>query len=87
MDLLLNGKLFYLHLSPVLNFNWYTWKSTKVFCTLGCGCGAFDSNFLCAACDRHWEEHQTFFETASERTQNGLPVGESCFMIVANVHF
>ncbi len=41
----------------------------------GCKCNAFDSNFLCAACDRHWEQHDTFFETEEERKQNGLPVG------------
>lgn len=44
--------------------------------TKGCGCGLFDSNFLCAACDKHWEQHETFFETEDERRQNGLPVGE-----------
>lgn len=36
----------------------------------------FDSNFLCAACDKHWEQHETFFETEDERRQNGLPVGK-----------
>lgn len=40
-----------------------------------CGCGAFDSNFLCAACDKHWEQHETFFETNDMRKQNGLPTG------------
>ncbi len=45
--------------------------------TPGCGCGAFDSNFLCAACDKHWEEHETFFETAEMRKENGLPVGKT----------
>ncbi|XP_048204193.1 protein FAM221B [Perognathus longimembris pacificus] len=29
----------------------------------GCGCKSFESNFLCAACDRRWEDHETFFET------------------------
>ncbi|KAI0208424.1 hypothetical protein LSAT2_006907 [Lamellibrachia satsuma] len=41
----------------------------------GCKCGMFDSNFLCAACDRHWEEHETFFEDTDTRRQNGLPIG------------
>lgn len=41
----------------------------------GCSCGHFDSNFLCAACDNHWEQHDTFFETEDVRRQNGLPVG------------
>lgn len=43
----------------------------------GCGCGHFISNFLCAACDRHWEDHETFFETEDVRAANGLPVGMS----------
>ena len=42
----------------------------------GCSCGAFNSNFLCAACDRHWEEHETVFETESHRHQNKIPYGE-----------
>jgi len=41
----------------------------------GCGCGHFISNFLCAACDKHWEDHETFFETEDVRVANGLPVG------------
>ncbi|OPL07236.1 hypothetical protein AM593_04925, partial [Mytilus galloprovincialis] len=41
----------------------------------GCSCGHFDSNFLCAACDNHWERHDTFFETEDIRRQDGLPVG------------
>ncbi|XP_070542281.1 protein FAM221B-like [Ptychodera flava] len=41
-----------------------------------CGCGMFNSNFLCAACDKHWEEHETFFETEDYRHMNGLPYGE-----------
>ncbi|GMH87110.1 hypothetical protein TrVE_jg10939 [Triparma verrucosa] len=43
-------------------------------CT-ACGCGSFDSNFLCLVCDRHWEEHDTVFETGEERLDEGLPVG------------
>lgn len=43
----------------------------------GCGCSKFFSNFLCAACDRHWEEHETSFETASMRKDTGLPYGEA----------
>lgn len=45
------------------------------FCVAGCGCGHFISNFLCAACDKHWEDHETFFETEDVRVANGLPVG------------
>lgn len=42
----------------------------------GCGCGAFTSNFLCAACDQHWEQHITVFETEEDRRQNGIPYGK-----------
>jgi len=41
----------------------------------GCGCSVFDSNFLCAACDKHWEAHETCFETEQMRRENGLPYG------------
>ena len=49
----------------------------------GCGCGHFISNFLCAACDKHWEDHETFFETEDVRAQNGLPVGKSYLTVGA----
>ncbi|XP_041464442.1 protein FAM221B-like [Lytechinus variegatus] len=42
----------------------------------GCGCGAFHSNFLCAACDRHWEDHETVFETETERMKKNIPCGQ-----------
>ncbi|KAG3287508.1 hypothetical protein H1C71_011104 [Ictidomys tridecemlineatus] len=41
----------------------------------GCGCNNFESNFLCAACDRRWEEHETFFETQETRRRGGRPHG------------
>nr|XP_032634674.1 protein FAM221B [Chelonoidis abingdonii] len=41
----------------------------------GCWCVSFESNFLCAACDRRWEEHETFFETAEMRRKGGRPYG------------
>lgn len=41
-----------------------------------CTCFAFDSNFLCAACDKHWEEHETVFDDLNSRQQKGLPYGE-----------
>ncbi|KAK7116080.1 protein FAM221B-like isoform X2 [Littorina saxatilis] len=44
--------------------------------TAGCGCGHFNSDFLCAACDRHYELHETFFDTEDSRRQQGLPVGQ-----------
>ncbi|CAH8570866.1 unnamed protein product [Schistosoma bovis] len=41
-----------------------------------CNCSGFSSAFLCAACDKHWHEHQTVFETEMERKAEGRPVGE-----------
>ena len=43
----------------------------------GCGCRAFNSDFLCAACDQHWEKHETFFETEKERREKKLPYGKN----------
>ncbi|XP_074052320.1 protein FAM221B isoform X1 [Macrotis lagotis] len=42
----------------------------------GCQCNFFQSNFLCAACDRRWEEHETFFESEEKRKQRGRTTGE-----------
>uniref|UniRef100_A0A667I4I0 Family with sequence similarity 221 member B n=1 Tax=Lynx canadensis TaxID=61383 RepID=A0A667I4I0_LYNCA len=42
----------------------------------GCCCNCFESNFLCAACDRRWEEHETFFETEETRRRGGRPHGK-----------
>jgi len=42
----------------------------------GCACFVFESNFLCAACDRHLEEHGTFFDDANSRVAQGLPCGQ-----------
>ncbi|XP_068409301.1 protein FAM221B [Eschrichtius robustus] len=41
----------------------------------GCWCNCFESNFLCAACDWRWEEHETFFETEETRQRGGRPHG------------
>ncbi|XP_031233094.1 protein FAM221B [Mastomys coucha] len=41
----------------------------------GCFCPSFESNFLCAACDRRWEEHETFFETEETRRRGKKPYG------------
>ena len=42
----------------------------------------FDSNFLCAACDKHWEQHDTFFETEDMRRREGLPVGKCTMSLI-----
>ncbi|XP_008061309.1 protein FAM221B [Carlito syrichta] len=49
----------------------------------GCCCNCFESNFLCVACDRRWEEHETFFETEETRRRGGRPYGTD---IVNNWH-
>ncbi|XP_066112881.1 protein FAM221B isoform X2 [Saccopteryx bilineata] len=41
----------------------------------GCSCNCFESNFLCAACDQCWEEHETYFETEETRRRGGRPYG------------
>ena len=48
-----------------------------------CGCSAFRSNFLCVVCDKHWEDHETVFESESERKALGLPTGRH-FMPLAS---
>ena len=47
-------------------------------CTVrGCAkCFHFDSAFLCAACDRHWQVHDTVFENESMRLKEGRAVGQ-----------
>ena len=65
----------------LMHQNEYLWSKGLSICNqsvnavTGCGCGHFISNFLCAACDRHWEDHETFFETEQMRVEKGLPVG------------
>uniref|UniRef100_A0ABM5FUX4 Protein FAM221B isoform X1 n=1 Tax=Pogona vitticeps TaxID=103695 RepID=A0ABM5FUX4_9SAUR len=49
----------------------------RACCARGCSCMAFASNFLCAACDRRWEEHETFFESEETRRKGGRPCGEA----------
>ncbi|KAM4706494.1 protein FAM221B isoform 3-T3 [Discoglossus pictus] len=40
-----------------------------------CCCLSFESSFLCGACDRCWEAHQTYFETTEQRMPGRLPYG------------
>uniref|UniRef100_A0A183SZI0 FAM221B n=1 Tax=Schistocephalus solidus TaxID=70667 RepID=A0A183SZI0_SCHSO len=42
----------------------------------GCGCSAFNSASVCAACDMHWQDHDTVFETEQERKQAGRQIRE-----------
>ncbi|VDD75616.1 unnamed protein product [Mesocestoides corti] len=39
-----------------------------------CNCLAFTSASLCAACDQHWEQHDTVFETEEERKKAGRQI-------------
>ncbi|XP_029438877.1 protein FAM221B [Rhinatrema bivittatum] len=41
----------------------------------GCRCVSFESAFLCAACNKRWEAHETFFETKDMRKDANLPYG------------
>lgn len=43
----------------------------------GCRCQLFESSFVCASCDRHWEQHETFFDTEDSRKKSGLPYGKT----------
>uniref|UniRef100_A0A7S3VH60 Protein FAM221A n=1 Tax=Dunaliella tertiolecta TaxID=3047 RepID=A0A7S3VH60_DUNTE len=69
-------------------FNVHTWRAkckcghsheehhpTRKRCQ--CGCPQFQSNFACLACDKKWEDHETFFETTADRMAAGLPVGDA----------
>jgi len=40
-----------------------------------CFCSTFASMFSCIVCNGNWEQHDTFFEDATERTRLGRPVG------------
>nr|XP_020656380.1 protein FAM221B [Pogona vitticeps] len=55
----------------------HTPTGARACCARGCSCMAFASNFLCAACDRRWEEHETFFESEETRRKGGRPCGEA----------
>ena len=41
-----------------------------------CSCLAFTSASICAACDMHWEEHDTIFETEQERQNAGRQISK-----------
>lgn len=42
-----------------------------------CGCGMFNSNFLCIACDGHWHDHETLWENERERRDAKRSVGHA----------
>lgn len=41
-----------------------------------CPCVSFNSSFVCCACDKHWEQHETVFENAETRRVKGIPYGQ-----------
>eukprot|EP01060_Flectonema_neradi_P016032 TRINITY_DN22632_c0_g1_i1.p1 TRINITY_DN22632_c0_g1~~TRINITY_DN22632_c0_g1_i1.p1 ORF type:complete len:324 (+),score=46.89 TRINITY_DN22632_c0_g1_i1:46-972(+) len=41
-----------------------------------CGCCSYQSDWLCVACDKHYEDHTTVVETEDDRRRCGKPVGE-----------
>jgi hypothetical protein len=41
-----------------------------------CTCYSFTSNFLCLVCDKHWEEHETIYESEEERRRAGRTFGQ-----------
>eukprot|EP00164_Ancoracysta_twista_P003186 GFYU01004250.1.p1 GENE.GFYU01004250.1~~GFYU01004250.1.p1 ORF type:complete len:439 (-),score=34.62 GFYU01004250.1:221-1537(-) len=40
-----------------------------------CGCPCFQGHFLCLVCDKHWEEHDTVWESEAERRAAGKSYG------------
>lgn len=41
-----------------------------------CSCYNFSSNFLCLVCDKHWEEHETIYESEIERRKDERTYGQ-----------
>ena len=42
-----------------------------------CRCSVFASNFLCTVCDKHFEDHETVWESEKERALDGRAVGDA----------
>ena len=68
-------------------FNVHTWRAKcrcghphdahdpRTMSCKHCSCSHFSSNFCCVTCDGRYEDHETVFESAAERTRAGRPVG------------
>ncbi|KAL8447467.1 hypothetical protein Emed_004421 [Eimeria media] len=52
-------------------------RAASPFGCLHCGCRAFASAWECLICDRKWEDHEMFAETAAERSALGLSTGDA----------
>jgi hypothetical protein len=78
------------HLPRRKGFNVHAWRApckckcghdqhdpVTTKCT-GCGnCRVFEPNYACIGCDGRGDQHETVFETESERVIASLPVGEA----------
>eukprot|EP01064_Diplonema_japonicum_P036441 TRINITY_DN816_c6_g1_i4.p1 TRINITY_DN816_c6_g1~~TRINITY_DN816_c6_g1_i4.p1 ORF type:complete len:279 (+),score=24.19 TRINITY_DN816_c6_g1_i4:147-983(+) len=42
----------------------------------GCGCPSYQSDWACLVCDGKWEDHETVFESESDRRLSGRTVGD-----------
>jgi len=66
-------------------FNMHSWRA-KCKCgtphdqhdpiTRAGPCATFVSNYLCVVCESHQEDHDTMYESASDRTRDGRAVGK-----------
>ncbi|KAL8431021.1 hypothetical protein ACSSS7_005574 [Eimeria intestinalis] len=52
-------------------------REISPFGCLRCGCRGFASAWECLICDRKWEDHEMFVETAEERRALGLSTGDA----------
>ena len=78
------------HLPRRKGFNVHAWRApckckhghdahdpVTLKCNECANCRVFEPNFVCIGCDGRGDQHETVFETESERVMAGLPVGEA----------
>ena len=78
------------HLPRRKGFNVHAWRApckcnhghdkhdpVSLKCTACGNCRVFTPNFVCIGCDGRGDQHETVFETESERVMAGLPVGDA----------
>ena len=78
------------HLPRRKGFNVHAWRApckcnhghdkhdpVSLKCTECGNCRVFTPNFVCIGCDGRGDQHETVFETESERVMAGLPVGDA----------
>lgn len=49
-----------------------------------CACFGFQSDFVCIACDRPFEEHFTYFENEKERLAQGKPIRRDFYPLASH---